>query len=149
MPGIYDEYKIALLDSSFFVSNFSEVVKNGLNNIKVYVADTFNSEIEQYKLVLSSKRKSIYDSNVRFLNENMRLNTLDLASFGAQSEKLHNDVWGLLTLLVGLNAKFVVITANQVLIQKIVLNGLKVDIYDLNVGSFIKYSSFSTFKRSA
>ena len=146
MPGIYDEYKIALLDSSFFVSNFSEVVKNGLNNIKVYVADTFNSEIEQYKLVLSSKRKSIYDSNVRFLNENMRLNTLDLASFGAQSEKLHNDVWGLLTLLVGLNAKFVVITANQVLIQKIVLNGLKVDIYDLNVGSFIKYSSFSTFK---
>ena len=146
MPGIYDEYKIALLDSSFFVSNFSEDVKNGLNNIKVYVADTFNSEIEQYKLVLSSKRKSIYDSNVRFLNENMRLNTLNLASFGAQSEKLHNDVWGLLTLLVGLNAKFVVITANQVLIQKIVLNGLKVDIYDLNVDGFIRYSSFPSFK---
>ena len=128
MPGIYDEYKIALLDSSFFVSNFSEGVKNGLNNIKVYVADTFNSEIEQYKLVLSSKRQSIYDSNVRFLNENMRLNTLNLASFGAQSEKLHNDVWGLLTLLVGLNAKFVVITANQVLIQKIVLNGLNIGV---------------------
>lgn len=146
MPGIYDDYKIALLDSSFFVSNFSEGVKKGLCNIKVYVADTFNSEIEQYKLVLSSKRQSIYDSNVRFLNENMRLNTLNLASFGAQSEKLHNDVWGLLTLLVGLNAKFVVITANQVLIQKIVLNGLKVDIYDLNVDGFIKYSSFPSFK---
>lgn len=146
MPGIYDEYKIALLDSSFFVSNFSEGVKNGLSNIKVYVADTFNSEIEQYKLVLSSKRQSIYDANVRFLNENMRLNTLNLASFGAQSEKLHNDVWGLLTLLVGLNAKFVVITANQVLIQKIVLNGLNVDIYDLNVDGFIKYSSFYSFK---
>lgn len=146
MSGIYDEYKIALLDSSFFVSNFSEGVKNGLNNIKVYVADTFNSEIEQYKLILSSKRQSIYDSNVRFLNENMRLNTLNLASFGAQSEKLHNDVWGLLTLLVGLNAKFVVITANQVLIQKIVLNGLKVDIYDLNVDGFIRYSSFPSFK---
>lgn len=146
MPGIYDEYKIALLDSSFFVSIFSEGVKKGLSNIKVYVADTFNSEIEQYKLVLSSKRQSIYDSNVRFLNENMRLNTLNLDSFGAQSEKLHNDVWGLLTLLVGLNARFVVITANQALIQKIVLNGLKVDIYDLNVDGFIKYSSFSTFK---
>lgn len=146
MPGIYDEYKIALLDSSFFVSNFSEGVKKGLSNIKVYVADTFNSEIEQYKLVLSSKRQSIYESNVRFLNEDMRLNTLNLASFGAQSEKLHNDVWGLLTLLVGLNAKFVVITANQVLIQKIVLNGLKVDIYDLNVDGFIKYSSFQSFK---
>lgn len=146
MPGIYDEYKIALLDSSFFVSNFSDGVKNGLNNIKVYVADTFNSEIEQYKVVLSSKRQSIYDSNVRFLNENMRLNTLNLASFGAQSEKLHNDVWGLLTLLVGLNAKFVVITANKVLIQKIVLNGLKVDIYDLNVDGFIRYSSFPSFK---
>lgn len=146
MPGIYDEYKIALLDSSFFVSNFSEGVKNGLSNIKVYVADTFNSEIEQYKLILSSKRQSVYDSNVRFLNENMRLNTLNLASFGVQSEKLHNDVWGLLTLLVGLNAKFVVITANQVLIQKIVLNGLKVDIYNLNVDGFIKYSSFQSFK---
>lgn len=146
MPGIFNEYKIALLDSSFFVSNFSEGVKKGLSNIKVYVADTFNSEIAQYKLVLSSKRRNIYDSNVRFLNENMRLNTLNLDSFGAQSEKLHNDVWGLLTLLVGLNAKFVVITANQVLIQKIVLNELKVDIYDLNVDDFIKYSSFSTFK---
>lgn len=146
MPGIYDDYKIALLDSSFFVSNFSEGVKKGLCNIKVYVADTFNSEIEQYKLVLSSKRQCIYDSNVRFLNGNMRLNTLNFASFGAQSEKIHNDVWGLLTLLVGLNAKFVVITANQVLIQKIVLNGLKVDIYDLNVDGFIKYSSFPFFK---
>lgn len=146
MPGIYDEYKIALLDSSFFVSNFSEGVKNGLRNIKVYVADTFNSEIEQYKLVLSSKRQVIYDSNVRFLNENMRLYTLNLDSFGAQSEHLHNDMWGLLTLLVGLKAKFVVITANQVLIQRIVLNGLKVDIYDLNTDGFIKFSSFSSFK---
>ena len=55
-------------------------------------------------------------------------------------------MWGLLTLLVGLNAKFVVITANQVLIQKIVLNGLKVDIYDLNVDGFIRYSSFPSFQ---
>lgn len=146
MPGIYDEYKVALLDSSFFVSNFSEGVKKGLSNIKVYVADTFNSEIEQYKLVLSANRKIIYDANVRFLNENMRLNTLNLDSFGKQSKSLHNDVWGLVTLLVGLNAKFVVVTANQVLIQKIVLNGLKVDIYDLNTDGFIKYSSFPSFK---
>lgn len=146
MPGIFNEYKIALLDSSFFVSSFSEGVKNGLSNIKVYVADTFNSEIEQYKLILSSKRQSIYDSNVRFLNENMRLNTLNLDSFGSKSEKLNNDVWGLVTLLVGLNAKFVVITANQTLIQKIILNELKVDIYDLNVNDFINYISFSTLK---
>lgn len=146
MLGIYDDYKIALLDSSFFVSNFSERVKNGLNNIKVYVADTFNNEIEQYRMVLSPERQRIYDSNIRFLNENMRLNTLNLDSFGSQAERLHNDVWGLLTLLVGLNAKFVVVTANQVLIQRIVLKGLNVDIFDLNADDFIKYSSFSTFK---
>lgn len=146
MPGIYDDYKIALLDSSFFVSNFSEGVKKGLCNIKVYVAGTFNSEIEQYRMVLSTKRQKIYDSNVNFLNENMRLNMLNLDSFGSQSQRLHNDVWGILTLLVGLNAKFVVITANQVLIQRIVLNGLKVDIYDLNTNDFIRFSKFSAYK---
>lgn len=146
MPGIYDDYKIALLDSSFFVSNFSEKVKNGLNNIKVYVADTFNSEIEQYRMVLSPKKQRIYDSNIRFLNENMRLNTLNLDSFGLQAEHLHNDVWGMLTLLVELNAKFVVISANQILIQRIVLKELNVDIYDLNADGFIKFSSFSLYK---
>ncbi len=146
MSGIYDEYRIALLDSSFFVSRFSEEVKRGLSNIKVYVSDAFNSEIEQYRLILSPEKQRVFDSNVRFINENMRLNTLNLDSFGERSKHLHNDIWGLITLLIELNAKFVIVTANKILIQRIVLNELKVDIYNLNSNGFIRYSVFPSLK---
>ena len=70
MPGIFQEYKIALLDSSFFMSPFPQDVRDGLQDIKVYVADTFNSEIEQYKTLLSKKRYSDYNNNIDFLNQN-------------------------------------------------------------------------------
>ena len=53
MSELFNGYKIALLDSAFFSSEFTPEVKNGLSSIKVYVANSFNAEIEQYKEVLS------------------------------------------------------------------------------------------------
>jgi len=51
MPGLFENYRVALLDSSFFVSKFSESVQIGLEDVNVYVADTFNAEIEQVKVL--------------------------------------------------------------------------------------------------
>ena len=146
MSHIYDSYKIALLDASFFLSPFSDEVKKGLSNSKIYVAETFKSELEQYKLILSEKKQKVYEENIKFLDRNTDLNTLNFDSFGEQYRHLHNDIFGFVLLLVNVRARFVVITANQILIQKIVLQGLEVDIYDLSTNSFIKYEFFSTYQ---
>ena len=147
MAGIFDNYKIALLDSTFFISNFTDEVKNGLLGAKVYVADTINSEIEQYRIVLSADKRDIYDSNVHYLKQHLQVISLNFDSFGALSENLQNDIWGLISLLTSLKAAFVVITANQLLIQRIILKELNVDIYDLKTNGFLRYSSFSSSKK--
>ncbi|MEE0954244.1 MAG: hypothetical protein U0L49_00340 [Eubacterium sp.] len=146
MSALFEAYKIALLDSSFFMTPFSDAVRDSLTRVKVYAADTFNSEIEEYRKILSPNRQKLYDANVRFLSENIRINTLNLDTFGAESEHLQNDTWGIVSLLVNFHARFVILTGNQLLIQRIVMNGLPVDIYDLSSDSFIFASAFSSLK---
>jgi len=146
MPGLFENYRVALLDASFFVSNFSESVRMGLEDVNVYVADTFNAEIEQYMAVLSSNKRTVYEANIDFLNHTKPLKTLNIASFGDKSKSIHNDTWGILTLLVGMNAKCVLITADQLLIQRVVLHNLNVDIYNLNKNAFIYYAEFLSYQ---
>lgn len=145
MPGLFQKYRIALLDASFFVSEFSDKVRRGLEQINVYVADTFLAEVEQYKAVLPASKRAAYDENIRFLNENKQLITLDLDSFDNKSRHIHNDTWGVLTLLVSMKAKFVLITADKLLIQRVVLNELDVDIYDLDKNTFIQKKDFPAY----
>ena len=149
MPGIFQDYKIALLDSSFFMAPFPKAVQDGLREIKVYVSDTFNTEIEQYSVLLSQARSTFFNSNIFYLKQNMHLNTVDLASFGEKSEDLHNDVWGLITLFqrINPNAKIILVTANKILIQKIVLHDIKIDIFDLNTTRFLTYAEFDRVKQ--
>ena len=137
MSALFQNYKIALLDSSFFSSEFTNEVKSGLSAIKVYVANSFNAEIEQYKFVLSDERRKAYEKNVAFLQQKMKLNTLNLDSAGDKKQEINNDTWGMISLLVGLKAKFVVVTANKILIQRIILSSLDADIFDLNENRFI------------
>lgn len=145
MTGLFENYRIALLDASFFVSPFPESVQRSLQDINVYVADTFRAEIEQYKAILSPHRSSVYEDNIAFLNCTKQLKTLNLNSFGDRGTHIHNDTWGVLTLLVEMNAKFVLITADQLLIQRVVLHNLPVDIYDLNKNAFSYYSEFPLY----
>lgn len=142
MSALFQNYKIALLDSSFFSSEFTNEVKSGLSAIKVYVANSFNAEIEQYKFVLSDERRKAYERNVAFLQQKMKLNTLNLDSAGDKKQEINNDTWGMISLLVGLKAKFVVVTANKILIQRIILSSLDADIFDLNENRFILARDF-------
>lgn len=146
MPGIFSNYRIAVLDSSFFLSEFTQEVKNGLKNIKVYVSGSFDSELEQYKLFLSREKLTILNSNLSFLTNSLSVNTFDMSSAGEKAVKLHNDIWGLISLLVSLKGNFVVITANQILMQRIILDNIPADIYDLNSNTFRNASSFAYSK---
>ena len=148
MPGLFQGYKVALLDSSFFLNPFPQDVQDGLRGIKVYVSDTFNAEIEQYKIILSQRKRDFYEDNIRFLHT-MPLNTLNLASFGAGSESLHNDVWGLVTLFKSVNpaARVVVVTANVLLMQRLILHRIQVDIYSLNEHCFWRCADFDTIRQ--
>lgn len=145
MSELSNGYKIALLDSAFFSSEFTPEVKNGLSSIKVYVANSFNAEIEQYKEVLSDERRSAYEKNVAFL-ETLNPKKLNMDSTGDKKREINNDTWGMISLLVSLKAKFVVVTSNKILIQRIILNSLDADIYDLNENRFIHSAEFESVR---
>lgn len=148
MSELFGAYKVAILDSSFFTSEFSQDVKNGLKSIKVYVAGTFYSELEQYRLFLSKDKLDIFESNLAFLRESILVNTVDMTTVGEKGTDLHNDIWGLISLLAKLNGKFVVITANQILIQRIILNNILADIYDLNTNWLRSAATFHSSRGS-
>lgn len=150
MSSLFENYGVALLDASFFARAFSESVRDGLEKLNVYVADTFNTEIEQYKTLLPPDRRSIYEANIAFLRTRKKpLGTLSLQAFGERGAAAHNDTWGLLNLLAGIDkAKFVLVTADQLLIQRVMLNDVKVDIYDLTREMLVYASDFSMCKAS-
>lgn len=147
MSHLFEEYKIVVLDSTFFCKSFTQEFKDGLSKTKVYVSGTFNTEIEQYRQVLSAERKKIYSENFDYINKNIILNTMNLNSMEGKGDKFNNDIWGLICLMVELNKKFnakiAIITANCLLIEKIVLKGIDVDYYDLSIGMFMYKSDYS------
>lgn len=131
MSELFKNYKVALLDSSFFLLPFTDELKQGLSEIKVYVSDTFNTEIEQFHEIITDERKAFYLDNLSFIKGNITLFSNNLDSFGKDADKYSNDTWGLINFLNNLGGKFIIITSNQLLIQRIIVNRLNADIYDL------------------
>lgn len=164
MENLFQNYKIVVLDSSFFVSEFSESFQESLKCSYVYIAGTFRTELNQYKKILPLSKKNVYNKNIDFIDENISVRSLDFKSFSLDAvssdnvseelydlikniDKIHNDIWGLVTLLEKLKAKFVLATANQLLIQKVVLNNINVDIFNLNSNTFIYSKNFSQMSK--
>lgn len=148
MPGIFSNYNIALLDSSFFMAPFSKPVQDGLIGKAVYVSETFNTEIIQYREILPHTQRTYFETNLDFLSQKMKLCTLDMVSFKEKGGNLHNDIWGLLTLFENITPRgeIVVITSNKILIQRIVLHNYQIDIYDLNSEEFLVFGEFKRAK---
>lgn len=150
MPGLFEGYKIVVLDASFFSSSFTQEFKDGLSKTKVYVSSTFNTEIEEYRKVLSEERKKIYSDNFDFINKNVILNTMNFDSTGGKADKLNSDIWGLINLVVDLNKKFnakiAIVTANRILMNKIILSGIDADYYDLNKQMFTYKSNYASMR---
>ena len=138
MSVSFKGFNVALLDSTFFFSVFSPELKSFLQATCVYTANTFDQEIKQFKQILPSDQASAYAKNVNFLSENVKLNSLRLSTAGDDAQDLHEDIWGLITLLTRLGqSRFVVLTANALLIQRIVLNDMHVSVYNLRTNELI------------
>ena len=152
MSNLFERYKIVVLDSTFFSTSFTQELKESLSKTKVYVSGTFNTEIEEYRHVLSDERKKIYSENFDYINKNIILNTMNLSSTGGKADRLNNDIWGLINLMVELNkqfnAKIAIITANRVLMEKIILYGINADYYDLNKQMFVYKKDYSAMKNA-
>lgn len=147
MSDLFSAYNMILLDSSFFVAAFSQELKSGLTSKKVFVAGTFQTELEQYKHFLPKEARTVFDANYSFLTDNLCVNVFDMATQGSKNN-LQNDIWGMITLLVTLPGSFVVVTANRILMQRIILSDFPVDIYDLNTSTIRSASSYYTSKSS-
>ena len=78
MSNLFERYKIVVLDSTFFSTSFTQELKESLSKTKVYVSGTFNTEIEEYRHVLSDERKKIYSENFDYINKNIILNTINI-----------------------------------------------------------------------
>lgn len=152
MPNLFEGYKIVVLDSTFFSASFTQEFKDGLSKTKVYVSGTFNTEIEEYRQVLSVEQKKIYSENFDYISKNIILNTMNLNSIEGKGDRLNNDIWGLINLMAELNKKFnakiAIVTANRILMQKIVLYGIDADYYDLNKQMFIYKRNYSAMQNN-
>ena len=150
MPYDFSNYKVALLDTAFFVSSFPQNVRDGLQDVQVWISETFDDEINQYKKVLSAEKLSVYEENIRFLNQNIYMKRLNFESFGERTANTNSDMWGFISLLISLkneyNAEFVVLTANKLLMQRIIVNELEIDIYDLNNQVLYHYKDYHSRK---
>ena len=156
MKAMFQDYRFALLDASLFVSRFSEELRRGLEEIPVYAAETFNSEVIQYMEILPERNKAIFNENLHFLKNIMEVERMNLDHHKNEVREFHGDTWGVINLLVRLGSKFVLVTADQLLIQRVILENLKVDIYALNTSfswndtagseGFIRYRDFPRYR---
>lgn len=145
----FEEYGLAILDSSFYYEPISFHVLEELKNVKVIVSNTFDFEVQQYSEILPQKLKALYESNIRLVNEtkkryNISFNKLSPRNFSF----LNDDIWGLINYVNNSGHKFVVITGNELLIQRIVLNKIHADIFDLNNNRVIRRESFDELENS-
>lgn len=147
MPGFFNNYKAIVLDSTFYVREFPYYVRDGLMGMSVYVSATFNSEIRQNQTILSPAKNKIYNENINFINSNIKIKTLNLSSFGEAGQNVNNDTWGLINILAQNKANFLIITADSILIQRIIMKNLQADIYDLNSEALFAYNKFSEYRQ--
>ena len=148
MNGLFSKYRVALIDSSFYFRPFSGELRDALREIKVYVGQTFRDETEQISKVLSENRRPVYEENRRFLSQEIKLNYVQMVEGDDRTDHLQNDTWGLINLMAGTGAKFVLVTADRLLIERVILTDKRVDIYDLSSDSFTYYESFASIRPS-
>lgn len=142
MPGLFSNYKAVVLDASFFAVEFSELMQQELAQANIFVAETFNAEVAQYIEIVTAERGATYQKNIAFLQQNKPLRTV---SFGEYGRNLHNDTFGVATVMTKANIKTVLVTADKLLVQRVALSGIPIDIYDLTRNTFIYAIGFSTY----
>ncbi len=147
MYGIFSSYKVALIDSSFYFRPFSDELRSALKGMPVYVGKTFRDDVQQISKVLSSSRRPVYEENLQFLIREIELKYINRFDDDEKTAHLQNDTWGMLNLMASIGSRFVLVTADRLLINRVILTDVRVDIFDLSSDSFIYYSDFRSLRR--
>lgn len=139
--SFYD-YVFVILDFSALFSALSDDLLLDLSSHPdVYVSKTFNTECEQVKKLANSSLASKYQRNIKFL-KSITTKYLPYDDLSADI-----DTFGLAKYFAYQDVDFVVLTANQIIIQQIVLNNVRADIYNVNSNKLLRFNSFNSAKR--
>lgn len=127
MDASAQSYQGIVVDASFFVRPFSEEFKQILANTPVYCAQTWENTVTAMRYGLEEPHKRFYADNLNVLNPR---NPQPPAGVSCTE-----DVMGLLLSLASLGAaqgqRYLFASADRILIQRLVLEQVQVDIYDL------------------
>ena len=143
--ALFDKYEIVILDSSFFFRSFSKELREGLEHHKVYVSEYFNTELDQYLSLLTPDRKIGFNHNIDVIKNVVKPTRLNFYTIPSARYK-HNDTWGLIEVLTQFSDQCVVLTGNKLLQNRVILNQVKIDIYDLLKFEFLSFTDYAKYK---
>ena len=136
------QYDAIILDSCFYTTDFDSETVSLLKSVRnVLVSDTFSFELEENKIIIPPGYKDTYISNIRLINRIKRENDVKFIN-----PKRDFDIWQLIQDVSKAYKKFLVLTGNNLLIDKIILNNISIDIYDLNQCKYYYHNDFSVEK---
>lgn len=140
------DYQWILMDASVFVKPFPEEIGQQLSRAQVCITSSFETETAQYGLLLDDTRRKIYDANLTLIRRCQPHRVVSKI----KDTNIHCDMWN--TILQICNGKaydkdaYLLITANRLLIQRLILNEIPMDIYDLQADSWYDFSRYAQAK---
>lgn len=146
MAEQYEQYNVVVIDSSLFPCKLNDEMMNCLKSARsIYVSGTFHSEIRELKELLSEEDRRNCDSNMKQLNTIIHPKVMNLSAY----PELNSDIWDFLELCsTRPNAdKMLIITANRLLLQRVVCNHFPMDIYNLNTNHYLSHKLYPTIER--
>lgn len=140
MAGRFREYERVLIDASFFRISDSEAdsrkLLEELDGSKLCVSGVFLTECREYAALLPEDQRTRY---LR-LERDVRKNEPRLC---AGKDGVPLDTWDAIVYFIEQGKKILVVTADRLLIQRLILeNPAVVDLYDLNRRELIPSESF-------
>ena len=131
MFGMFHKYDFVILDASYFLLKEADAeVMESLKDSRVYVSVTFEAEWKAYRDLLSEHQRALYDVLARPL-PNLKVPS------GARS------TWEMILDASAKGRSIAVVTGNRLLIERMILEPVKADIFDLNETEWILQEDFS------
>lgn len=138
------QYAGLLLDAPFFTAPFSGEFMRILEQTDLYVPVTYEAVVAVFRDSLPTEERNIFQDNLNIVKHHgvQRLGRLD---------KHYNDILGAALHLSEQSERegkrYLIATANSLLIQMVVLRQLRLDIYDLTNDTRIQVETFPMLSR--
>lgn len=132
-----EKYDKVLIDGTIFIHPLPAELCSGLQPEKCYISKSFAAECELLRPCMTQQQQAVLEQNLK---------TLSNAISKDRILSYADSTWENLCALSQRRGKFLFVTANRLLVQKIVLRQLQVDVYDLHDLKFLPEDSFGTLQ---